>query len=1122
MVMKLTTLLLVIGLVQASATCYSQVWLSEKNVSLEKVLNSIEKQTGTNFFYNRKDIKEIKISINVNNATLKEALAKCLDDLPFTYDIQENTVFLSKKSPSFIEKVIAAFTNIDVRGRVIDEKGEPLSGATIMVKLPGNSTMITVTDSKGQFTLKQVVDKAIIQIRMIGFEPKEIKAKQDLGDIILEVGVSKLDEVRVIAYGADTKRFSVGSVTTVNAADIQKQPVNNVLLALEGQVPGLLVTPSSGAPGAAVKLQIRGQNTMVQGVGQKVYDQPLIIVDGVPLSTQNGSINLLGSLGSQLNADTYGYVGGQSPFGTINPADIETISVLKDADATSIYGSQGSNGVILITTKKGKPGKTNLDISLNNGVEIATKQVQMLNTEQYVALRREAFANDGITTLQGTSATTAGYAPDLTIFDQNKNTDWFKYLMGSTSSTTNVNASVSGGTPNSTFMVSTGYTHEGYNFPGDFADNKLTLHTNFQFTSTDKKLNISFGSDFGYDRNNSSAVSTLTRNILTPPNFPDLIDGQGNLVWTYKGYDLSKYQTYGALKQPNLMQAYNLNEAFQLSYQIIPGLKFSTNLGYSRFNTVETQQVPLSSQEPSSSTTSSSTFGNSTYQTVIIEPQLNYKHAFKRGELTALFGGSYKNNLNNSTVIKGSGYSSDALLGTIASAGTVTISSDIANAYKYVAAFGRLGYIYDQKYIISITGRRDGSSNFGPGRQFGNFGSLGLGWIFSQEEGFKSILPFVSYAKLSANYGSAGSDAIAPYKYQAFWQAIINSNTFQGIRPLQPVNLFNPYYSWDIKKSLNAALDLGFFHDKILLNATWYRNRSSNQLLSYPLPNQTGFTSVIANSPATVQNAGLEITITSTNISTPKFKWSTNFNISGNRNTLQSFPGLATSSYASSYNIGQSINTVYGYRYMDVNPQTGVFEFYNAAGNATYSPKSGQIANGGDQVAISNPDPTFFGALGNTFTYKNISLSFLLQFTKQTGLNYLGSLYGNTNAVIPGGLINLPVAALSRWQQPGDISDIQKLTASNSAVFSPSVLYFSSSSGAYSDASYIRMKNVSLSYSLPLSLTKKLHVKSGRLYVNAENLFIITGYKVGDPESAGGLFTFPLQRTISGGISFNL
>jgi hypothetical protein len=205
-----------------------------------------------------------------------------------------------------------------------------------------------------------------------------------------------------------------------------------------------------------------------------------------------------------------------------------------------------------------------------------------------------------------------------------------------------------------------------------------------------------------------------------------------------------------------------------------------------------------------------------------------------------------------------------------------------------------------------------------------------------------------------------------------------------------------------------------------------------------------------------------------------------------------------------------------------VNPQTGVFEFYDAAGNTTYGPKSSRVSFGGDQVVVNNPDPFFFGGLANTFTYKNLSLSFLMQFSKQTALNYLGSMYGNSSAVIPGGFINLPVQALSRWQKPGDVATIQKLTTSSLASFSNSVFYFLNSSGAYSDASYLRMKNVSLSYSLPASLTKKLHIKGGRLYVNAQNLFVITGYKVGDPESAGGLFTFPLQRTIAGGLSFNL
>jgi hypothetical protein len=333
------------------------------------------------------------------------------------------------------------------------------------------------------------------------------------------------------------------------------------------------------------------------------------------------------------------------------------------------------------------------------------------------------------------------------------------------------------------------------------------------------------------------------------------------------------------------------------------------------------------------------------------------------------------------------------------------------------------------------------------------------------------------------------------------------------------VNLYNPDYSWATKKSWNVALDLGFWNNRLLMNATWYQNRVGNQLTEYTLPSQTGFTSVLENFAATVQNRGLEYTLTSTNISGTDFKWTTSFTISGNRNKLIAFPGLATSSYASLYTIGRSVNEVLGFRYKDVNPQTGVFEFYTAKGAATYNPNFGPASQGGDFEPIADLDPQYTGTLGNTFTYKKLSLFFIFQFMDQTGPNYLYSIY--SLGYKPGGFSNEPVAVLSRWQKPGDITNVEQATTSYFSAASSAANYFPYSSGAYSNASYIRLKTLALSYTLPASLLKKMDMKSARLYINAQNVLLITRYKVGDPELPGQLFALPLQRTIVGGLTVN-
>ncbi len=1117
--MNVTAALLLGVVLQVSASGYGQkITIKVKNAPVEQVFSQIQQQTGFAFICDESLLQQAHpVTVNVTNASIEEVLDACLKGQPLTYTFKNNLVEIRQKNiteqPPVLQSGDMPPPPADVRGRVVDSAGAPLEGASVKVK----GTKIAVsTDARGNFELKSPADpdsRLTLVVSYVGYKTREIMVKGLLiriPDIVLRHSESPLDNVEVVAYGTESRRFSVGSTATVTAAGIEKQPVTNVLLALQGQVPGLEITPSSGAPGAAVRLQIRGQNSLLSSLtsGVKPYDQPLFIIDGVPFAPQNQNSNQLFSFGG---SSPYTQYSGMSPFSSINPADIESISVLKDADATSIYGSQGANGVILIVTKKGKPGTTNFDLSANSGVNIVTRNIRLLNTAQYLSLRKEALVNDGVDL---SSASPSDY-PDLLLFDQTRYTNWPKYYFGKTSNNTDIHASLSGGSASTNFNISAGVTHSNYNFPGNFGDNRLTLHSTVHHSALNSRLNVDLGIDYSYDKNNSSTQPSLALATVLPPNAPDLIDPGGNLVWKYQGVDVSRFQMNGYLRQPSDLQSYTLNSSLRTSYQIISGLRVSANLGYSRFTTTEAQQYPASSQSPEDAT-SYAIFGNSAAQTINIEPQLDYKHRIGKGEIAALVGGTYKKTTNNSTQMSGYGYTNDAFLGSISLASSVHASS-AAEIYKYAASYGRIGYVYDHKYIINLTGRMDGSSNFGPGHRTGKFGSAGLGWILSEEDVFRSALPFISFAKLSGNYGTSGSDGIAPYQYQAFWQPQTSANPFQNVQPLKPTNLFNPDYSWDLKKTLNLSVDLGFLQDRLLVNATWYQSRTGNQLTNYMLPSQTGFTSVLENFNATVQNRGLELTVSSNTIKTTTFSWTTNFNFGLNRNKLLAFPGLATSSYASFYALGRSTSTILGYKYKDVNPTTGIFEFYTGAGGLTSSPNSNVVAKGGDMQPIADMQPSFSGGIGNSVGYKRFSLYFFFQFEKKKGINYLGSIYAQP---IPGGPQNDPIQVLDHWSKPGDVSDMQRPTAGyGDAYYAGS--YFVRSSGAYSDASYIRLKTVSLSYDLSHSFLKKMALKNGKVYLNAQNLLTITGYKVGDPEMAGQLFNFPLQRTIVGGVSLN-
>ena len=1123
-VVKLTAIILFTACMQVSARGYSQtVTLTRNNVSLVILFQEIQRQTGYNFLYSYEDVDRAgTVDVALQNVPLPEAIEAILRNKPLTYAIIEKTVVIKPKpvasviiSPDVSPAPAPAPPTL--HGHVVDSLGNPLVGASVTIK--GTKTG-TKTGIKGEFEIKDLPQGTVLVISYTGYINKEIIPAADANVwLVLQRSPDVLDAPVIQAYGTTSRRFSVGSISTVDAETISKQPVTNVLLALQGQAPGLAVNATSGAPGSRVELQVRGQNTIKNTTSNfRPYDQPLFIIDGVPFAPQNNNISTLQSL-----ANSGGFSGGisqnggVSPFNGLNPADIESISILKDADATSIYGTQGSNGVILITTKKGKAGKTNFNLTVNTGFNSDVRTLKLLNTPQYLALRKAAFAADSVA--PGTDPYNYfTYAPDVNVFDQTKYTDWQKVIFGKTSNNTDVHGSLSGGNSQNTFLLSAGYTRSDFNYPGNFADQRLSLHTTTHHNSADNRLSIDFGTDYSYDQNNSSLFGGGSY-ILNPPNTPDLLDKSGNLIWNYKGVDLSNYQFYSTLKKTVNTDVSLLNTTLHIAYKIVPGLSISANMGYSRSSTVEHAENPSVSQSPIYDPNITADFDNTLYQTVNIEPQLDYINTIGKGVVSALVGATYKKILMNATEIRGNGYANDNFLGSINGAGSI-YGGDQYNIYKYSAGFARLKYVYDRKYIISLTGRRDGSSYFGPGHQFGDFGSVGAGWIFSEEKAFKKALPVISYAKISGSYGTSGSDGIGAYLYQPFWApATSGAVPFQGIAPSVPQNLYNPDYSWALKKSLNIATDLGFFHDRVLLNVTYYRDREGNQLGGYPLPAQAGFQNVLENLPAAVQNKGWEFALTSNNIKTKAFNWSTNFNISFNRNKLLSFPNLASSSYASSYVIGQPTSINIGYRYKGVNPQTGLFEYYDSKGQATIRPAYGLVSAGGDEVPIGDREVKYMGGMGNTLSYKHFSLYFFFQFSSQNAPNWLSNVYSSN---YPGqGARNSTVQVLDYWKNPGDHTQLQRLTSSYSNDAATAAGNFTQSSGAYSDDTYLRLKTVSLSYSLPDAMAKKLYLHDARIYVNAQNLLTITNYKVGDPETFGSLTGFPLQRIVAFGLSLN-
>ncbi|XHR94283.1 SusC/RagA family TonB-linked outer membrane protein [Mucilaginibacter sp. UC70_90] len=1098
--LKLAVAIIFIACCNVTASVMAQqITLNVKNAPLESVFNTIKEQSGYTFLYRDSYLERTKkVTLKLSKVSLETALNACFKDQPLNYEIVGKTIVVKIKDNS---SDLPAKTSRDrlIQGRVTDTAAAPLPGVSVRVK---NGTVGTVTNTSGEFSLS-VPENAILTFSYIGFETVLVSAEGvSPYRITMHRSSSRLDEVQVIAYGTTTRRLSTGNIGTVKAADIETQPVSNPMAALQGRIPGLLITQSSGVSGSYFKVQLRGQSSLDLSLSQ---NNPLFVIDGVPFESGNSISN---QITSAANNPVSISSGGLSPLNSINPQDIESIDVLKDADATAIYGSRGANGVILITTKKGKQGKITVNLNVNSGVSRIGRSVQMMNTRQYVAIRKEAFRNDGLS--PSADASDAGYAPDIMLWDTTRYTDFKKLLIGNTAHYNNFQGSISGGNNLTSFRISGNYHRETMVFPGSYTDQVASANANINSRSADGKFNVQLSVIYSSDHNQLPQYD-LTKYLSLPPNLL-LYNADGSLAWQDKEV---LYNSLDQITNPLAMlnQTYqstndNLSGNLSLKYQLVAGLSAKVNLGYNSFMVAEKGLNPSTSIDPNlvGVIYPSSQFGSGNNRNWIIEPQLNYQNTFSFGKIDVLLGNTLQHRSGKSSYMYGQNYSSDLLLNSIAAAGTVTASNTNVN-YNYAAFFGRINYNLKDKYLLDITARRDGSSRFGPDRQWATFGAAGLAWIFSEEPFVRNLLPFISFGKFRASYGTTGSDQIGDYKYLNLW-----NNTaygYNGTPGLIPSSPYNPQYNWEVNKKLEASVELGFIKDRILLNTTFYRNRSSNQLIRYVLPTQTGFSSVIRNFPGLVQNTGWEFTLTSKNIDAGRFKWSSNFNLTIPQNKLVSFPGLATSSYKSVYIEGKSLSVIQAYKYLGVDPQTGLYTFEDVN-------KDGVIYTGDLQEA-GNRDPKFYGGLQNNISWKQFDLSFFFQFTKQIGVNYLAQLVSTT----PGRMYNQPEFVLSRWQQPGDQTDIEKLISQFDGPAATAYGVLAGSTGAYTDASFIKLKNLSLSYRIGDIWLKKLKLNGCRIYLEGQNLLTITSYKGADPEMQN-FYALPPLRTIVAGLQLNL
>lgn len=1069
-VMKLTAIILLAGCLQVAARGSAQnVTLSVKNANIKVVFKEIQKQTGFNILVDEALVERTPpVTIDVKNMPVITVLGICLGTQTLDYSIVDGTIVINKKP-------VVTFTPppppppIDIKGKVVNEKGEPVAGVSVIIKGTNRGTS---TNDRGEFELKGVADDAILFFTGATIQPYETKlnGRTEIS-VMTTTKVTDLDDIIIgKGYYNATKSLNTGSVSTVTSKEIERQPISDPILTLQGRVPGLTIRQTYGVPGRNTTIRIRGGNSLENG------NDPLFIVDGVPFNSTPLNSN-------QSIQQSFG--GTASPFNYLNPQDIEKIEILKDADATALYGSRGSNGVILITTKKGVPGKTTFSVNFYRGFGQSINRVRFMNTEEFRAMRRKAYANDG----QSPGAN----AYDLNgAWDSTRYTDWQKFLRGGVAPVSEGTVGLSGGNERTNFRLSTTFRSEGVAFPIKLRSTRGSGSLTINHSSANNRLTIGIGTSYSYSENNLPVGGqSIEGQILLAPNAPAVYNNNGTLNWQNSTWT----NPLGIYEQSAEEVANTFISTLAIGYEINEDFSFKISGGFTKVLFAQTNLRPASSVDPSLLPNPVTFRGNTILKNDqtnwITEPQITYARRFGFGKIDALVGASFQSSVGDFFNMRGSGYQSDELIKNFASATTFS-GTRRGTEYKYGAVNVRIGYNLHEKYILNFTGNRNGSSRFGPNRKFGNFGSVAAAWIFSKEAWAIRAIPWMNFGKIRASLGTTGNDQIGDYSYIDLYT--VNSNLYQANPGFIPGRLTNPFYGWERATKFEVGLELGALKNKIKAEISYYRNQTRDQLVQYPLPTTTGFASIVANLPAILLNSGLELNFSTINIENKSFVWKSDFNISSPKNKLVSFPGIQYSTYARKYIVGEPTSISFRYNYLGKDPTTGYFTFedYN---------KDGAITTLDQQPYFIGQK--YFGGFNNTFEFAPIELNFLFQFAKQNGLGYFGTGTAGT-------LQNQPVFK-------NDQAYRQPFTQSNS-IISSNYSRFTSSDGAITDASYISLKNVSVSYNLPIGAKVRKAITNLNIYALGQNLFTVSRYQGFHPETPAGQVVYPLQRTITIGV----
>lgn len=973
-----------------------------------------------------------------------------------------------------------------VTGTVRTETGEPLPGANVVLK---GQTKGTSTDANGAFVL-DVQPGTILTISAIGYQAVDagVSGRNPL-TITLHESASQLNEVVVVGYGTQDRKNLVGAVSQVDAAQIRTRPVASFEQQLQGRAAGVQVSANTGVPGDGLYFRIRGSTSINAG------NDPLYVVDGVFINNQ--SLQKITTQGQANN-----------PLADINPADIESISILKDAEATAIYGARAANGVVLITTKRGAyNAKTKVTLNTSLGQAWAPKLWDLVTGPEHATIINEAWINDGKSPATRPFRPVAeggrGLPEEQPTYDRLH--DIFR-----TGQLQNYDVSVAGGNQQTRFYLGGGYTSQ-----------QATLRTN-DFARGSFKLNL--------DHDLTSRIRIGTSNIVSQSNRTNARVGdgpQGGILQAalHTPTYLPKFNADGTYAKwagfDNLDVLIHNTDMHSISTRyignlygeidILSGLKLrsSWSVDYNLYDEYEYWNTLTNRGSASKGLATSSLSKNSIW---INEQTLTYRKTFGgQHTIGALVGNTLQGNTSTQTLAQGTNFPSDAFK-QIASASVTTASSN-RNQYNLVSFFGRFDYSFARKYFLEASLRADASSKFAVGHRWGYFPSVGAAWQLKQEP-FLQNARWLSDLKLRASIGYTGNqNGIDNYASRGLWQGGANYQDNPGTIPFQ---LANPNLKWETTRQANLGLNAGLLNNRIGLELNLYEKYTTDLLIQVPLALSSGFANIYQNN-GEISNRGIEIGLTTLNISQADFQWNTAFNIAANVNRIEKLSVPIDASYSVERMAqGHSIHAFYVYKQLYVDRQTGdaVYDDVNKDGKITAA----------DRQFYGSALPKYFGGLNNTVSYKGFDLSVFFNFS--VGLN----VYNNNRYFLESGGTRDDRRAinknqLNRWQKPGDITDVPRVTTiGNNYNLSPISRFVE-------DGSFLRLNSVVLGYSIPKSVLRRIGLSSARVYYNGSNLWLLSRYQGPDPEvnvtasptvQGYDLGTPPIPRTAQFGLNLTL